>query len=265
VEAITPYGGMENATAIFYNDSLYRSKTLPEQTVAHEVAHQWFGDAVTEDDWHHLWLSEGFATYLAAMWAERTGGAAALRAAMRSNAEAYFASHAVDRPILDRSIRNLDSLLNENNYQKGAWVLHQLRGLIGDSAFVRGLRTYYQRFRDSTALSEDFARVMSDAAGRDLEWFFKQSLTQPGYPVLAVSAGREGGKLVVEIRQTQKSEWGTYRLPGLELLLDGKLVRMDVDSPTQRTVFEGFSKVPSKMEIDPNGRWLVQKSVNGKR
>ena len=64
VEAITPYGGMENATAIFYNDNLYRARTLPEQTVAHEIAHQWFGDAVTEDDWHHLWLSEGFATYL---------------------------------------------------------------------------------------------------------------------------------------------------------------------------------------------------------
>ena len=188
-----------------------------------------------------------------------------MKAAMQKNAEAYFKSRAVDRPILDPTVRNLDSLLNENNYQKGAWVLHQLRGMIGDSAFVSGLRTYYQRFRDSTALSIDFAKVMSEAAGRDLDWYFRQALTQPGYPMLAVNTSREGGKLVVEIRQTQKSEWGTYRLPGLELLLDGKLVRMDVDAPTQRTAFSGFSKNPSKIEIDPNGRWLVQKSVNGKR
>jgi aminopeptidase N len=265
VEAATPYGGMENATAIFYNDSLYRARSLPEETVAHETAHQWFGDAVTEDDWHHLWLSEGFATYLAAMWAEQAGGAPALKAAMHKNAEAYFKSRAVDRPILDPTVRNLDSLLNENNYQKGAWVLHQLRGMIGDSAFVSGLRTYYQRFRDSTALSIDFAKIMSEAAGRDLDWYFRQALTQPGYPMLAVNTSREGGKLVVEIRQTQNSQWGTYRLPGLELLLDGKLVRMDVDAPTQRTAFSGFSKNPSKIEIDPNGRWLVKKSVNGER
>jgi aminopeptidase N len=158
VEAITPYGGMENATAIFYNDSLYRARALPEQTVAHEVAHQWFGDAVTEDDWHHLWLSEGFATYLAAMWSEHAGGAPALATAMRKEADAYFASAEVDRPILDPAVRNLDSLLNENNYQKGAWVLHQLRGMIGDSLFVAGLRAYYVQYRDSAAVSEDFAR-----------------------------------------------------------------------------------------------------------
>jgi aminopeptidase N len=252
---------MENATAIFYNDSLYRAKSLPEETVAHEIAHQWFGDAVTEDDWHHLWLSEGFATYLAAMWAEQTGGAAALAAAMRANAEAYFKSSAVERPILDPNVRHLDSLLNENNYQKGAWVLHQLRGMIGDSAFVTGLRNYYQRYRDGTALSADFAKVMSEAAGRDLDWYFRQALTQPGYPVLAVSASREGGKLVIEIRQAQKGEWGTYRLPGLELMLDGRLVRMDVDGPTQRKAFDGFSKVPSKIEVDPNGRWLLKRKA----
>jgi len=261
VEAVTPYGGMENATAIFYNDSLYRAKSLPEETVAHEIAHQWFGDAVTEDDWHHLWLSEGFATYLAAMWAEQTGGAAALAAAMRANAEAYFKSSAVERPILDPNVRHLDSLLNENNYHKGAWVLHQLRGMIGDSGFVTGLRNYYQRYRDGTALSADFAKVMSEAAGRDLDWYFRQALTQPGYPVLAVSASREGGKLVIEVRQAQKSEWGTYRLPGLELMLDGKLVRMDVDGPTQRKAFDGFSKVPSKIEVDPNGRWLLKRKA----
>jgi aminopeptidase N len=104
---------------------------------------------------------------------------------------------------------------------------------------------------------------MSEAAGRDLDWYFRQALTQPGYPVLVVGTTREGGKLVVEVRQTQKSDWGTYRLPGLELLLDGKLVRMDVDGPVQRKAFDGFSKAPSKVDVDPNGRWLIKKSVNG--
>jgi len=261
VEAVTPYGGMENATAIFYNDSLYRARTLPEETVAHEIAHQWFGDAVTEDDWHHLWLSEGFATYLAAMWAEQDGGAAALGKVMRSEAESYFTSAEVERPILDAGVRNLDSLLNANNYQKGAWVLHQLRSMIGDSAFVAGLRRYYQRYRDGTALSEDFAKVMSEVSGRDLEWYFRQALTQPGYPVLDVRTARADGKLVIEMRQTQKPEWGTYRLPGLELAIDGKLVRVDVEGRRVRKVVDGFSGLPRKVEVDPRGQWLL-KSVN---
>jgi aminopeptidase N len=261
VEALTPFGGMENATAIFYNDSLYRAHVLPEQTVAHETAHQWFGDAVTEADWHHLWLSEGFANYLAAMWAEHEGGRAALAAEMRREATSYFASGVVDRPVLDPAVRQLDSLLNANNYQKGAWVLHQLRGLVGDSAFVAGLRTYYRTYRDSSAVSADFARVMSAAAGRDLDWYFLQSLTQPGYPVLDVRWSHSGGKLALEIRQTQKPEWGTYRLPGLELGVDGKIVRVDVEGQETRTVLDGFPSAPRAVVVDPGGWWLLRSTV----
>jgi len=265
VEALTPFGGMENATAIFYNDSLYRARTLPERTVAHETAHQWFGDAVTEDDWHHLWLSEGFANYLAAMWAEHAGGPAALAAEMRREAESYFVSGVVDRPVLDPAVRQVDSLLNANNYQKGAWVLHQLRGLVGDSAFVAGLRTYYRTYRDSSAVSADFAGVMAAAAGRDLDWYFLQSLTQPGYPVLEVRWGHAGGKVTLDIRQTQKPEWGTYRVPGLDLAIDGKVVRVDVEGRETRIVLDGFPATPRTVVVDPQGWWLLRSAVTRAR
>jgi aminopeptidase N len=261
VEALTPFGGMENATAIFYNDSLYRARALPEKTVAHETAHQWFGDAVTEGDWHHLWLSEGFATYLAAMWAEHADGAAALATDMRRAAESYFKSPWVDRPIVDSTVRNLDSLLNENNYQKGSWVLHQLRGLVGDSVFVAGLRGYYAAHKDGTALSADLARAMAEAAGRDLDWYFRQALTQPGYPVLDVRWRQAKGKLSLEVLQTQKGEWGTYRMPGLELAVDGKIVRLDVEGRETRVVLDGFPHAPGQVVVDPNGWWLVRSSV----
>lgn len=261
VEALTPFGGMENATAIFYNDSLYRARALPEETVAHEIAHQWFGDAVTEDDWHHLWLSEGFATYLAAMWAEHAGGAAALATEMRHAAESYFKSQWVDRPVLDPAVRNLDSLLNQNNYQKGSWVLHQLRGLMGDSAFVAGLRAYYTTYKDSNALSADLARVMAGVAGRDLDWYFRQALTQPGYPVLDVRWRQAAGKLTLDVVQTQKPEWGTYRMPGLEIAIDGKVVRLDVEGRATRTVLDGFPRAPKTLVVDPGGWWLARSSV----
>jgi aminopeptidase N len=252
---------MENPTAIFYDGALYPAWRMTESLIAHETAHQWFGDAVTEADWHHLWLSEGFANYLAAMWDEHTGGPAALAAEMRREADRYFASGVVDRPVLDPAVRDLDSLLNANNYEKGAWVLHQLRGLVGDSAFVTGLRTYYRMYRDSSAVSADFARVMSAAAGRDLDWYFVQSLTQPGYPVLDVRWRHSAGKLTLEIRQTQKPEWGAYRLPGLELSVDGRPVRVDVEGRETRTVLDGFPSAPRAVVVDPRGWWLLRSTV----
>src|SRR4051812_41679715 len=175
---------MKNSTAIFYDEKRYRQQNLGEPVVAHETAHQWFGDAVTEADWHHLWLSEGFATYLAALWQRHADGDSAFRAGMQADARIVFDSKESERPIIDSAQSDLIELLNSNNYQKGAWVLHQLRGLIGDSAFYAGLRRYYSVYQDSTALSSHFARIMSVAGGKDLDWYFRQALSQPGYPVL---------------------------------------------------------------------------------
>ena len=138
VESSTIFGGMENATAIFYDEKGYEKRTMQEGVVAHETAHQWFGDAVTEDDWHHVWLSEGFATYGGALWSEHTGGVIARAADMKHNADEVFASPATERPILDLQATRLMGMLNTNSYPKGAWVLHSLRGLMGDSAFFAG-------------------------------------------------------------------------------------------------------------------------------
>jgi aminopeptidase N len=263
VESSTRFSGMENATAIFYNEKLYRSKKLVESLIAHETAHQWFGDAVTEADWHHLWLSEGFATYLAALWTDRAEGDSAFQATMRKAAAEIFESKKTHRPIVDTAARDLTGLLNSNNYQKGAWVLHQLRGLVGDSVFYAGLRRYYTTYRDSTALSSDFAKIMSQAAGRDLDWYFRQALTQPGYPMLDLRWQHEGRKLALEIRQTQPAEWGTYRIPGLEVAVDGKTVRIDVDGRETRQVVDGITGKPKKVEVDPSGWWLLKKTVRG--
>ena len=264
VESSTRFGGMENSTAIFYDEKLYQKKTFDEPLVAHETAHQWFGDAVTEADWHHLWLSEGFATYLAALWLGHADGDSAFRAEMSKSAAAVFQSKETDRPIIDPAATDLIGLLNSNNYQKGSWVLHQLRGLIGDSAFYAGLRRYYTSFRDSTALSSDFARIMSQAAGRDLDWYFRQSLTQPGYPVLDIHWKHGGGKLTLDINQIQRPEWGTYRVPGLVILIDGKPVRVDLNGKQTRQVIGGIGHQPKKVTVDPNGWWLLEvKNVSG--
>jgi aminopeptidase N len=270
VESSTIFGGAENAGAIFYGDRLYRSRRLEERVVAHETAHQWFGDAVTETDWHHLWLSEGFATYFAALWQGHAAGDSAFRQAMADAASSVFeirdsaGAHpnpVTERPILDSAASDLMGLLNTNNYPKGAWVLHQLRGLVGDSAFFRGMRTFYTRYRDGNALSSDFAAAMSEAAGRDLRWYFLQALRQPGYPVLDVQWSYGAAGLAVVIRQVQKAEWGSYVLPGLELGVDGRIEPVEVTGRETRIFLPVYARPPAVIEVDPRHKWLLKATV----
>ena len=262
VESTTIFGGMENSTAIFYDEKNYEKRTLGEATVAHETAHQWFGDAVTERDWHHLWLSEGFASYFAVLWAEHVGGVSARAAGMQQYAETVFVSLVTERPIIDPAATDLMKFLNTNNYPKGAWTLHSLRGLVGDSAFFNGIREYYRKYRDSTALSSDLAKVMSAAAGRDLDWYFLQALTQPGYPVLDVKWSYDKRRLTVDITQTQKDAWGTYRLPGLVLMVDGKPMPVNIDGRSTHVVFKNVPVTPASIVVDPDGWWLLRWSVS---
>ena len=266
VQSSTIFGGMENSTVIFYDEDAYRRRAVNEGTVAHETAHQWFGDAITEREWSHLWLSEGFATYFAALWAEHLGGDSALQASMKGAAQGIFRSEATSRPIID-SADNLLDLLNTNNYNKGSWVLHSLRGIVGDSAFFKGIRDYYARYRDSTVLSEDFQRIMEAAAGTDLAWYFHQALNQPGFPRLEVGSRFDSTKkaLEIRIRQNQQESWGVYSLPGFELLIDGLLVRVDVEGRESTFSFDQFTGPAKSIEVDPNGWWLHEASVKGER
>ena len=264
VQSTTIFGGMENATAIFYSGNAIHENRLSEGTVAHETAHQWFGDAVTQSSWHHIWLSEGFATYGAVLWAEHAGGDSARAARMQGARDAVVASPVVDRPIIDTTITDRMRLLNANAYQKGAWVLHSLRGLVGDSVFFQGLRRYVRTYVHRNALSADFARIMGAAAGRDLTWYFRQALRQPGYPVLDLEARVEGGHLVLTIRQVQKKSWGLFRIPNLAVRLDDRTVMVDLRGEVTRMVTHwAGERPPEKIVVDPEGWWLL--TVSGEQ
>ena len=264
VESSTRFGGMENSTAIFYDERSVHDGRMSEGTVAHETAHQWFGDAVTEADWHHVWLSEGFATYGAALWAEHVGGDSALRRTMASARTTIIGSSVTDRPMLDSTITDpRRGLLNSNSYQKGSWVLHTLRGLIGDSAFFQGLRRYYREFEHRAALSSDFARIMSAESGQELGWYFRQALTQPGYPILEATAALDGGHLVITVRQTQKAGWGVFRMPNLQVRVGDRTLTMDVSTRETRMVTHWTGDAaPAAVEIDPDGWWLFAVNRN---
>jgi aminopeptidase N len=272
VQSSTKFGGMENASAIFYAEKPYVERRMGEGVVRHETAHQWFGDAVTPRDWPHLWLSEGFATYFDGVIGAALDGDTVLGNSMRANAESYFKSDVTGRPIVDSGYAaDPIKLLNANSYPKGAWVLHMLRGLVGDSAFFRGLRNYYNTYRDSNATSEDFQRVMEKASGANLGWFFRQWLYQPGYPQLDVAWRYDGGarRVSVGITQRQKPEWGLFRLPVLTLEFhgpDGAIVRRDVAVTGRETDLRlDLPFAPTEVRVDPEGKLLLRTTAVGRR
>jgi aminopeptidase N len=163
-----------------------------------------------------------------------------------------------ERPILDSAVTERMKLLNTNSYEKGSWVLHTLRGLMGDAAFFRGLTRYFRTYAHRNALSSDFARIMSAEADQSLAWYFRQALLQPGYPVLDVSTELDGGHLLLTIRQVQKKSWGLYRMPNLEVRLDDRVLRVNIRGAVTRlaTHWEG-DRPPTVVEVDPKGWWLV--------
>src|SRR3989442_14760604 len=205
---------MEHAPAIFYADPPFRKRTMADGVVAHETALQWFGDAVTETEWSHLWLSEGFATYFAALWTRKSAGDSAFRREMEEIRRVVLSSRAVaERPVIDTAEQNLMALLNENSYQKGGFVLHMLRTTLGDSTFFRGLRHYYDRYRNGNALSDDLRRELEASSGIPLGWFFDQWLRRPGFPELTTSWTYDAAAKRVILSITQAGRFGRYRFP----------------------------------------------------
>jgi aminopeptidase N len=184
-------GGMELASDIFYG---YGATGPGRQLVAHEMAHQWFGDSATEKDWDDVWLSEGFATYFALLYQEyQDGHDAFLDALRRSKQQAIrYALANPDSTIVHNNLADISKVIANNAqvYQGGAQVLHNIRGVIGTATFWNGIRLYYSRYRNSNATSDDLRHAFEEActsageqcpaAGRDLAWLFHELLNRGG-------------------------------------------------------------------------------------
>src|SRR6185503_3544297 len=270
LQSSTRFGGMENATAIFYADALFRNGRMGEGLIAHETAHQWFGDAVTEREWPHVWLSEGFATYFAALWTGHARGDSAFRDDMaRIRTSILTDEEAVPRrPVIDTAQTELLALLNRNSYEKGGFVLHMLRGQVGDSAFFTALRRYYDRFRDGTALTDDLRRLMEDASGQQLAWFFDQWLRRPGFPEVKVTWSYDSSSHQVALDVSQGDRFGPYRFPLAVELRDGSggTRRATVMVPAERSVHLVVpgtqASAPRAVVVDPDVALLARLEVH---
>ena len=208
VEAAGMGGGTEHASSIFYGEKGITAGTGP---VVHEVAHQWFGNAVTEHDWNDIWLSEGFATYFTLLYTEHAEGRDAFAEGLRRSRATVLKleTSLPNTPVVH--VNHDDAVREPTNqlvYQKGAWMLHMLREQVGTETFWRGIRDYYRRYMNATASTDDFRQVMEQASGQELTWFFRQWLNRASVPALSGfwrydAAAKE---VVVTVRQTQTAD-----------------------------------------------------------
>lgn len=202
-------GGMEHQTSSGQG-------TFSEWVTVHELSHQWWGDAVTCRTWHDIWLNEGFATYSEALREEFRSGASdpeALQAAMNDR-RPFSGTGTVYVTDVSDVYRIFDYDLS---YLKGAWVVHQLRGVVGDEVFFPALAAYRAQYEGSAATTDDFAAVVSAVAGTDLDWFFQEWVYEPGIPTYRYgwrnARVRERDYLLLHISQTHSASWGVYTMP----------------------------------------------------
>jgi aminopeptidase N len=210
-------GGMENTTATIMGSGIFTNGRGSEDLIAHELAHQWFGDLVTCRSWEHLWLNEGWASYCEALWEEYKNGLGKPddEAYLRTIAGFVSAQRGMNRSSLPRGIpmvsnryRNPDVPFSkpDNPYSKGAMVLHMLREKLGKKAFYAGVKNYLADHRENGLVDTDqFRRALENESGIALDAFFEQWTKRPGFPRLdlKLTYDASAGRLIVEADQTQ--------------------------------------------------------------
>ncbi|MBL7731356.1 MAG: M1 family metallopeptidase [Chitinophagaceae bacterium] len=265
VQSKTIFGGMENAGAIFYFENSVTGKRTEESLIAHEIVHQWFGNSATEKSFAHLWLSEGFATYLTHVYLESRYGTDSLNTRMQDDRNEIIdfvtQSH---RPVVD-STSDLMRLLNTNSYQKGSWVLHMLRRQLGDSVFRKSIQEYYTKYAGSNAETKDLQQVFERVSGKTLSQFFNQWLHTGVNPALTIRWKylADMKKLSVTVEQLQ--EGTVFQLP-LEILLvlpgNKKVYRtLEINSRAQ-TLLLPLEEMPLYFEADPKTSLLFEGKVS---
>jgi aminopeptidase N len=273
----TRFGGMENSSAIVFASTLFDARPNEplsdafkireglRDVVAHEIAHQWFGDSVTESTWADLWLSESFADYFAGLFIQHYDGEPAFQRYMKQLAGTYFHYETTRRtPIHDTETEDLFKLLNANNYQKGAWVLHMLRSELGDAQFFRGIRIYYEAHQNETASTEDLRAAFEKASGRDLKEFFARWIYGAGHPSYELSWtwNPKTNKAKLLLKQIQP-EPAFPNAVAIDIQTATGTRRVVLKPTGRQTVDEvKLSDAPTTMNLDPDNTILKDARVS---
>ncbi|MAK07341.1 MAG: hypothetical protein CMG94_04820 [Marinoscillum sp.] len=267
VQSNSVKGGMESATAIFYSDvSVTGDRSVRwRNVVIHEVAHQWFGNCVTEFDWDDVWLSEGFATYFTLMFREHAYGRDDFVNGLNDAKNLVYNHYKTDKEssIVHDNLKDMKDVLTYSlQYQKGAWVLHMLRNYIGEDDFREGIRKYYKRYYNSNTTTEEFKKEMEVVSGVDLDLFFDQWLYNGGNIILDGGWSYDKKKKRVEVTLDQVQDDGyIFKMP-LELGIyyeDKNLFKLEtvkLEKEKGRFYIATETK-PKNIKIDPFTKLLA--------
>jgi aminopeptidase N len=202
-------GAMEHQTCTSILYSWYS-----QWVICHELAHQWWGDYITCHNWHHIWLNEGFASYCEALWSEHNGGSSSYHSYM--NGMQFWSGGS----IFIQDTTDAWGIFGTIVYDKGAWVLHMLRHIVGDTTFFQILRNYYSdpRYANGTAQTEDFQGICETASGMDLDYFFQEWIYGTYYPKYRTSymtetAGGGNYNVYIHLDQTQTTNPTHFTMP----------------------------------------------------
>lgn len=253
----TRWGGMENAGNTWVMERLFDGRGRGIGTLAHELVHQWFGDAVGYSQWHDAWLSEGFASYFGPWLHAEFGGGVPLAQAMSQSRSRWLRSKtARGRPVRWADFEKPDDLFGSsspNTYQKGAWILHMLRGEIGDAYFFKGMSSYFQKYSGQGVASKDLIAVMENVAGKSLDRFFHQWLNLPDCPRLEIFW--HGAEL--HVKQAQETPFA-FRLPVAWTDAAGERHK-DYFAVTDATHIFELAESPRGPSIDPDVELLFER------
>lgn len=270
------FGGMENVAATTLTDLVLTDERAAldwdaEDLIVHELAHQWFGDLLTCQDWSQGWLNEGWATYTEYLWATHDKGPDEAAYGLYEQLCGYLAEDGgrYRRPIVSYLFREPIDLFDRHLYEKAALVLHTLRSVLGEGAFWAGVHLYLTRHRHETVHTRHFQRALEDATGRNLDRFFAEWIHGAGHPAIEVSLSHAGGQLSVSVKQTQEGEGvpGAFRFP-LRVEVDGVEVVLQVEERDRSFVLpcpiepslvrvDGDFSVLADLQVKAPRSWLV--------
>ncbi len=263
------FGGMENTTAttqteLTLHDARAHLDFSSESLVAHELAHQWFGDYVTCRDWSHAWLNEGFATFMEIIWHENEHGWAEAQYYADGDMKAYLSEDkgAYRRPIVTNVYREPLDLFDRHLYQKGALVLHHLRHVVGDRLFWKAINRYLGKHGKQSVITQNLMDAFQEVTGRNLEWFFAQWVFGGGHPEFKVSANwddkNEQLELKIEQKQPKDELTGVFRVPvKVKFTWDGGEETRDFEiNEASHRYFIKLAKKPKMVLFDPGNTVL---------
>ncbi|MFC4263715.1 M1 family metallopeptidase [Ferruginibacter yonginensis] len=264
-------GAMENTTATLHQESAYQNNrqladgNAWEETIAHELFHQWFGDYVTAESWSNLTVNESFANYSEYLWDEYKYGKDFADDHNFDDMQGYISSGSESKDLVRYRYADKEDMFDAVSYNKGGRILHMLRNYVGDDAFFKSLNNYLTTNKFKAGEAAQLRLAFEEVTGKDMNWFWNQWYYGSGHPKLKIDYSYDdaAGKAMVTVAQTQKGD-KIFKLP----------IAVDVYSGTDKkrynvvlenkidTLYFNYSKRPDLINVDGDKILLAEKTDN---